>query len=102
MKNLFLSLGLLVAANSALACSNPEAQFVGTVTNHQEYTSYEVLVECYYSVKFSEYKESGVCALDEQEASKAVFFDATCSLKDGDQVSGYLVVKDGEIAIDNK
>lgn len=103
MKNLFLSLGFLLTAHSALACSNPEAQFEGVVTNHQEYTSYEVIIECYYNIKFTDYKTSGVCGLDEQAAKTAEFFDAKCSLKDGDLISGYLVLdQDGQIVVEKK
>ena len=97
MKNIFLSLSFLLATHSALACSNPEAQFIGTVINHREYTSYEVLVECFYNIKISSYQESGICGLEQNAVEAETFSDPTCSLKEGQQVSGYLSVKDGQI-----
>jgi hypothetical protein len=96
MKNLFLSLGLLIAAHNALACSNPEAQFIGKVVNHQE----SAAQGCTYNIDFSLYNESGVCPLDLQDAARTTFVDAACSLENGKTVSGYLVVKDDQIVVE--
>lgn len=101
MKNLVLTLALtLSAANTMAACSNPEAQFVGVVSETKKSEYYQVLEQCFFKIQFTDYKASGVCPLDEATATEAWYEDATCNLHHGSSVSGYLVVKDGEIVIE--
>ena len=93
MKNVILGLALvsMSAMSSAFACS-PEAQFIGKV----RYVS----ANCTYSIDFTFYNESRVCPLSIMDAEGARFEDKTCSLKEGELVSGYLVIKDNKIVIE--
>jgi uncharacterized protein YdbL (DUF1318 family) len=100
MKNLFLLLAISLSSFSALACSTPEAQFKGVVSEVQTYEYNHYLNRCFYKIKFTEYKESMVCGLDEAVASETEFYDPTCALTVGTQVSGYLSAKDGVVVVD--
>lgn len=99
MKNLVIAIGFLFSAGAALAC-NPEAQFIGKVTEYSKDRLDQNVIECSFKIDFTDYKESGVCPLSYGEASEARFADTSCSLKNGDEVSGYLIVKDGQVVID--
>lgn len=99
MKNLVLAIGFLFSAGSALAC-NPEAQFIGTVTEYSKDRLDQNVIECSFKIEFNDYKESGVCPLSYSDAATTRFADTSCSLKNGDQVSGYLIVKDGQVVIE--
>ena len=91
MKIALIVSAFVLSANAALACTNPEAQFMGVVTDYNN---------CSFKIKFIDYRESAVCGLDEEEAASTTFNDVSCSLKDNDQVSGYLIVEDGKVVID--
>ncbi len=93
MKNVILGLALIstAAMSSAFACS-PEAQFIGTVT--------KVAADCSYEINFSDYNHSQVCPLSIDEALVTRFENKNCALKDGDAVSGYLIVQDGKVVIE--
>lgn len=93
MKNVILGLALISSAamSSAYACSAPEAQFIGIVKN--------ATAECTYEIEFTMYNPSMVCPLSIDEAL-TVYTDKSCTLKNGDQVSGVLVVKDGNLEIE--
>lgn len=93
MKTLLIAMTIFLSVNSAFACSNPEAQFIGNVS---EYNS----SECSYKIEFSRYNESMICPLSSEEAASTVFVDKSCSLKNGDMVSGYLIVSEGKIVIE--
>ncbi len=99
MKNLVLAIGFLFSAGTALAC-NPEAQFIGKVTEYSKDHLDQNVVECSFKIKFTDYKESIVCPLSFYEAEETRFVDTSCGLKNDDQVSGYLIVKDGQIVIE--
>ncbi len=99
MKNLVIAIGFLFSAGAALAC-NPEAQFIGKVTEYSKERLDQNVIECSFKINFTDYKESGVCPLSYYEASETRFADTSCSLKNGDQVSGYLIVKDGQVVIE--
>ncbi len=100
MKTIFLALAFLVSAQSVLACSNPEAQFIGKVTEYKKVGIDQYNYDCSFKIDFTSYQASGVCPLDSVEASQTEFIDTQCSLKNGDEVSGYLVVKNGQIVIE--
>ena len=99
MKNLVFAIGFLFNAGVALACS-PEAQFIGTVTEYKKERVDQNIFDCSYKINFRDYRASGVCPLDYSAAAETTFIDESCSLKDNDFVSGYLIVKDGQIVID--
>lgn len=93
MNNIVLGLALIFmsAMSSAFACS-PEAQFIGKVT--------DVEADCTYSINFTLYNESGVCPLSIDEALATRFENRSCTLKNGDVVSGYLIIKDERVVIE--
>lgn len=93
MKNVILGLALISmsAMSSAFACTG-EAQFIGKVADRT--------ADCTYVIDFTSYQASGVCPLAMDEALGFRYEDKNCSLKDGDIVSGYLVVVDGKIVIE--
>ncbi len=99
MKNLFLAIGFLFSIGSALAC-NPEAQFIGKVTEYKKERIDQNMFDCSFKISFTDYKESGVCPLAYADAVVTEFVDATCSLKNGNDISGYLIVKDNQIVIE--
>lgn len=78
---------LVFASSSAFAC-DPEAQFIGNVSEYDHAT-------CTYRIRYTFFHHSTLCPLDRAEASTWTFEDNTCSLKEGDRISGYLV-KEGD------
>ena len=92
MKKMFLAFVLIIGAQAVLACSNPEAQFIGKVV---EYGS-----DCSFKIDFTRFNPSMICGLSESEASLTKFQDKSCQLKDGDEVSGYLIMQDNQVVID--
>ena len=93
MKTLLIAATIFLGINSTFACSNPEAQFIGNVTEYSQ-------SECTFKIKFTMYNESMLCPLISGEASSTVFVDKNCSLKNGDFVSGYLVMNEGKVIIE--
>ena len=91
MKIALIVSAFVLSTHAALSCTNPEAQFIGVVTDYNN---------CSFKIKFTDYRASSVCALDAEEAASTTFNDVSCSLKDNDQLSGYLIVEDGKVIID--
>lgn len=92
----FLSVLVLLAGTSALACGQQEAQFIGKVVKHTKASN-----GCSFEITYTMYNVSMVCPLDEGEASGTVFADLDCRLQNGSTISGYLVKKnDGSIYIE--
>jgi hypothetical protein len=99
MKQIFLSILALISFKAA-ACETPEAEFIGEIKNHTEIQRSESIVECSFEIQFSTYKASEVCPLDPVEVVRYQFPDSTCSLKDGDPVSGVLARRGSFIVIE--
>ncbi len=96
MKSLLFSAVLLLSSLPAFACENPEAQFIGTVKEHAQTDK-----TCAYKIQFRFFNASQLCPLDDMQASYTWFQDANCSLQDGAEVSGILIVDDqGRIVIE--
>lgn len=91
MKLALMTFAFVLNTHAALACTNPEAQYTGVVTD---------VVNCTFKIKFKTYNPSMTCGLDIEEAVATTFNDVSCSLKEKDQVAGYLVIKDGLVVID--
>ena len=100
MKKILLTMTVILFAHNNYACEKAEAQFIGIVSQVQTYEHYENIDECFYKIKFTEFAESNVCAIDEVKASTTEFYDSSCSLKVGTPVSGYLVEVNGVVVID--
>lgn len=99
MKKLVLAMGILFSVGSALAC-NPEAQFIGKVTEYRKIRVDQNVFDCSFKIQFTDFKPSMVCPLDYADADVTNFVDESCSLKNGDFVSGYLVIKGDQIVIE--
>jgi hypothetical protein len=89
MKMFITSLTALVSL-SVFAC-NQEGQFIGTVKNFREIQKSESSRECFYAINYLQFNSSYICPLDIDEVSSLEFQDFSCSLKNGDQVSGVMV-----------
>jgi hypothetical protein len=80
----------LISTGSAMACEFQAAQFMGAVKNYREIQKNESVTECFYQIEFTQFNPSAECPLVEGEATTAQFQDYSCSMKDGDAVSGVL------------
>lgn len=115
MKNFILISFLALASTSFAAdCVQPEAQFKGVVTSFYDYQDdYAQIGECHFkiAIKMEDYQPSQVpgCGLDYSEVLNTTFsydyyhsagvFSCPVS-REGEELSGYLVKKDGVISID--
>jgi hypothetical protein len=87
MKSLLL-IGILSLSFEAQSfeCSGPnnEAQFIGVVTDYN-------IKKCSYKIAFNRFNSSYVCPLSLEEVYDHTFFDESCSLYDGQNISGILL-----------
>ncbi len=83
-------------------CTQNEAQFIGTVKELRVHRIDQGIRDCYFKVEFSSYQAHGLCPLDEGKASSVELLDYDCqmSLTNGDDISGYLVEKNGSVYLD--
>jgi len=93
MKTLLLIMALYLNMNTTNACSKPEAQFIGNIVDYNN-------KDCSFKVDFTMFNESIVCPLNSGEASDARFVDKTCSFKNGDLISGFLIIVDEKVVIE--
>ena len=99
MKTLILTL-IITLVSSAFACEQPEAQFIGRISNFTESHKDEATKECYFQIEFSRFNPSGICELDLSEAQAYQFQDYTCTLTNGKPISGILAKKGPFIVIE--
>lgn len=103
MKSLIalIAFGALFSVN-AFECKQNEAQFIGTVKDLRVVRIDQGIRDCFYKIEFSSYQVHGLCPLDEGKAASAELADYDCSmsLKNGQDISGYLVEKDGNVYLD--
>lgn len=90
MKFFILCAGVLFSLSS-FACENQEAQFIGKVKSQPH---------CTFQIEYSMFNSSYVCPLVIGEVSGETFSDASCSLKNGDQISGIMHKIDGVLSIE--
>ena len=94
MKKL-LSLTMVVLSFNTMACLSYDLEFIGVVRN--------VLTQgdvCTYQVTSTQYWENSECPLSPGEVDSALLVDSTCSLKNGDKISGIASKKGEVITID--
>ncbi len=105
MKKTILILTSLVSLSSMASlynCTQNEAQFIGTVKDLRVHKIDQGIRDCYYKIEFSSYQAHGMCPLDEVKATATELLDYDCmmGLQNGDQISGYLVEKNGTISLE--
>lgn len=91
---------VLAAAQIGFACVQQEAQFIGSVVSHKKEAVDQYIVDCSFEIDYSMFNVSRTCPLVIGEVSGLRFSDRDCALKNGDQVSGVLVKKDGVVVIE--
>ena len=99
MKNL-ICIATLIFAAQAFSCEQYEAEFIGKVKNQVSIARSESITECFYEVEYSLFNASYICPLDIDVVSTNKFQDYNCSLKNGDQVSGVLVLKNNVLIVE--
>jgi len=103
MKLMSLFLAIIAATSvHAYDCKQNEAQFIGNVTELRIVNLGPGVRDCTFKISFTRFNESQVCPLDYSLATEAEFEDYLCSRKltNGDEISGYLVEKNGFVRID--
>lgn len=103
MKTILLALSTLVMSSTfAFDCAQNEAQFMGKVKDLRIVKIDQGIRDCYFKIEFSRFDQSMVCPLDEGKAASAELLDTDCrmGLENGQDISGYLVEKNGFIYID--
>ena len=98
MKTLILA-SALVISSAVFACDQQEAQFIGKVRNYSVVQNGNSRI-CTFEIDYSMFNYSQVCPLDEGEVAGIRFSDSSCSMKDGDQVSGIMVKKGDSVYIE--
>jgi hypothetical protein len=96
----FIMIAVFSLSSFALACPHQEGQFIGTVKNYQKVGVDQYLYDCSFEVELSYFRPSFVCPLHPGEVSAFRIEDTQCSLKEGEQISGVLVLKDGVLTIE--
>lgn len=86
MKSALLLMAL--APVSVLAC-DPELQFIGRAKE---------VNGCKFKIEFSMVNANASCPLDVDEVLKSGVED--CSVQEGQEISGYLIQRDGRIVLD--
>lgn len=104
MKAMISAMVLLVSSSSvyAYSCTQNEAQFMGTVKELRVVKIDQGIRDCYYKINFLDYRLHGLCPLHESVAANTELLDSDCSmgLENGQDISGYLVEKNGEVFLD--
>lgn len=103
MKTIVLALTTLAFSSAfAFDCKQNEAQFIGKVTDLRVERIDQGIRDCYFKIQFTRFDQSMVCPLDEGKASSVELLDYDCrmGLENGQEISGYLVEKDGYIYIE--
>lgn len=94
------ALSLISVSSFALECRSLDAQYIGKVKEYRVVEKSESTKECFYKIEFSMFNSSYICPLDIDEVYSFEFQDQSCSLKNGDQVSGIVSNLDGKIVLE--
>lgn len=95
-----LTICLLVSflSQASEQCPLEVAQFAGTVIDQQ--MAADGSGACSYRISFSKFTSSSVCLMDDQFARVTRLKSDKCRISEGQEVSGYLIYKDGELSIE--
>lgn len=100
MKTLMVSAVALVVSISASAsyeCSQEEAQIRGYVVDVQPVENSKA---CTYRIEYTEFTSSAACPMNEEHAYLSRLTAESCLVNEGDEVSGYLVYKNGQLSLE--
>jgi hypothetical protein len=86
-----------ISAMAACPQNGGEAQFSGRVLN--PYMIQHDKVECVYQIEFTRFDVNPACPIDQVEAERTEFRDATCLLTNGEKISGYMIEKAGSAIV---
>lgn len=103
MKTFFIALSSLVLSSvHAFDCTQNEAQFIGKVTDLRVVRIDQGIRDCYFKIQFTRFDSSMVCPLDEGTVASTELLDADCrmNLENGQEISGYLIEKNGYLSIE--
>lgn len=103
MKTMITMLALaFIGSVGAFECKQNEAQFIGKVKDLRVERIDQGIRDCFYKIEFSRYDISQICPLDEAKASSVEYVDYDCKLglENGQEISGYLVEKDGYVIVE--
>lgn len=103
MKAMLITLtSLFLSSAYAFNCTQNEAQFIGTVKDLRVVKIDQGIRDCYFRIEFIRFDQSMVCPLDEGQAANTEILDSDCrmGLENSQEISGYLVEKNGYIYID--
>jgi len=101
MKNLFLASLIFGSLNAvAFDCTQSEAQFIGKIKSTRVERIDQGVRDCFHKLEFSLFNSSMVCPLDVVDASNLELTDFDCQLSEGAEVSGVLILKNGELTIE--
>jgi len=103
MKTLIISFTTLLISLSSQAssdCTQEEAQFRGEIVDVQPVDGNPKA--CTYRIDFSELTSSIVCPMNEGLAWLSRIDSASCNVREGAPVSGYLIFKDGILSIEGQ
>lgn len=90
---LFVSL----SASASYECSQEEAQIRGTVVDRQPVENSSA---CTYRIEYTEFTSSAACPMNEEHAWLSRLTSESCQVNEGDEVSGYLVFKQGQLSLE--
>ncbi len=91
MKKVVCALALVLSASVySQACTQVEAQFIGTVKKVIKTQN-----TCAVQVQFSSYDSSAVCPLEIEEVTGQDLLTSRCDINVGDAISG-VIVDDGQ------
>lgn len=91
---------LMTLASASWGCPQQEGQFFGIVRDHQNLKQSQGSSRCSFELELTSFQSSFVCPLFPGEVSTLRIEDPQCQLREGDQLSGILVLKNGILTIE--
>ena len=103
MRSLFIIFILCLSSTAySFSCEQNEAQFIGKVTQLREEIIDQAVRDCYVKIDFRYFNENILCPLDRMTAEFSEIKDYDCQrhLEAGQEVSGILIEKNGDLFIE--